>query len=389
MLSLHNCGDYNSISFGYPLFGFVSIFMGILGDSCYRKRSTFIVLSFIGAVMFMLSILAFETTSRPCDIIVESYIQALALNIVGSALTVLMFIYARTEGLVDLMVIRAIMGTIGNLVPYITAIGIQVSQEQNHLEMISYLRTSLNWITFVSLIFAIMVLNYITGPISLPESRPMTKQQLYKTRKPAIILVTVFFFEFSIASMQFDIPAYFEQFFGHNEALLWGSGAITIQEVLVISVGCLTLFSSLKKQVKDVAVFVSLSSLFQLLFFFPMIGSNPYAGFVIISVCGFYRTVLDIFSYFFFARDVKHDGNHLGFWVAGMNVTLIVGQMLGYNVLRIVASRIHPGLSEQMLLGIAGSIGCVFGISSIWRVYSEEEKITTEITMVARQDVDG
>lgn len=75
---------------------------------------------------------------------------------------------------------------------------------------------------------------------------------------------------------------------------------------------------------------------------------------------------MDIFSYYFFTRDVQHDGNHMEFWVAGMNVTMITA---GYYVIRRLWMLLNSSAEEHIFFGFSG-IFCILGISSVTRIYA-------------------
>jgi hypothetical protein len=111
---------------------------------------------------------------------------------------------------------------------------------------------------------------------------------------------------------------------------------------------------------------LTFTSLVQLLFLVPSIGRDPLAGAVIITACGFYRAYIDAFAYYFFAQCVHRDTSLIGFWVAGLNVTLMVAQLAGNNLMGLLVLR---SLDFKSLFGIAG-ISCAFGIASAWRIYS-------------------
>jgi hypothetical protein len=92
-------------------------------------------------------------------------------------------------------------------------------------------------------------------------------------------------------------------------------------------------------------------------------------GVSILALCGFYRTITETFVSFFFAREVESDTTRLGFWVASMYVTVVLAELMGWNLL---GSIVLPFLPLHWLFGFDG-IFCLLGLASVWRIRSKVE----------------
>jgi hypothetical protein len=107
-----------------------------------------------------------------------------------------------------------------------------------------------------------------------------------------------------------------------------------------------------------------------MLLFIPAIGHNEQHGMILIACLGFYRTITEVFAYYFFAREAAIDQSHIGFLVASMNSVLVIAEVLGYTALGYI---ILSFFEAQYLFGFAG-IACILGIATAWRIPTQSDE---------------
>jgi heme exporter protein D len=121
---------YVFLSWAYPPLSFVAMFTGYLGDRLEHQEGTrgrsIVVFKWIcgfGVVLYVLAtILGWAVTydgSSYWVLMGQSCLQVFALNVVDSSAFVVFLRYAPSDSLLSFVVVRAILGTVGNLIPSI------------------------------------------------------------------------------------------------------------------------------------------------------------------------------------------------------------------------------------------------------------------------------
>jgi hypothetical protein len=109
---------------------------------------------------------------------------------------------------------------------------------------------------------------------------------------------------------------------------------------------------------------LGMTSLLQFIFLSPL-GGNWIVGLTLVSLFGFYKTFINVFAFYFFAKDIQDNNFHVGFWLALYN-TIVVAEGLGYNVMSLVLHKCGV-LNMKWHFGGA-AVANFFGLTMVWRI---------------------
>lgn len=200
-------------SIGFPLCGLISILMGYIGDKVNQRKqnnSVFKGLASIGILIFAVAASVYDLYLKSAQydqLLTRNYLEIFGLNVFACASLVLCLLYTNEQTLLKLMLAKALMGALGNLVPSIIAAVLVNSAE---------LTTTLN-ITSFSLLLLSLVLLLCAKPAPKSSGQDeeysafeISIQMSNQHHQSAIVLAGYFFFGFAAAPMQFTMSSYFD-----------------------------------------------------------------------------------------------------------------------------------------------------------------------------------
>eukprot|EP00027_Filamoeba_sp_ATCC50430_P013107 CAMPEP_0168572516 /NCGR_PEP_ID=MMETSP0413-20121227/17981_1 /TAXON_ID=136452 /ORGANISM="Filamoeba nolandi, Strain NC-AS-23-1" /LENGTH=959 /DNA_ID=CAMNT_0008605581 /DNA_START=106 /DNA_END=2981 /DNA_ORIENTATION=+ len=347
----------------YPLMGLLYIVMGKMGDYYAKgsEKSPFRKIAFVGVAFYVIITITFEfarasiSDSEQKYMVIRSqtYLQALALNISGAAFSVLFLTHSANSKLIYFVAIKSLLGALGNLISSIITLSNYSSHvNQELLELMTGVVCCLLQALSMYLVWCATphmpkdfaktsedsdeeLTNDEWVVLKPSKSKGWTDRRI---RRVAIVLATYFFFSAGLAAIQFGLSDFFTGMdWDEDTAFRWTEGAFIGQEAITFLAG-LMLFRTKRANFKRITVVLSLTSLAQLLLFSSKVATNEYLVIALVIWFGLYRTVPEVFCFYFFAREVQLDNtdgsNHrIGFWVAAIKVTLVIAQMIGYPAL--------------------------------------------------------
>lgn len=358
--------DYNIHSIGFPIMGLLYIFVAF-GD---RKSSNFLVyklVMLIGVIAFVLGtsiilgllfIKNISGSSKYWLLLSQAYIQFAALNLIASSTSCLFLLYASHKDLLQYIVVRSILGACGNLIP-----SIMIFAAAHFNDTVAIIAKNVV-LCLANVLGVIVIWRAVDGPPHQQIGSRGEEGGVSKQRLVAIVLVTLFMFTFGLSPIQFELKSYFDDRNVPN-SYVYSSVDFIIQEVVVILAGVLTTLTPMRKKLKGISVFFGITSLLQIIFLTPL-GDKWIVGFALVAIFGLYRTYVDVFAYYFFARDIQDDSFHIGFWVAVFNTTIIVAEGMGYNLLSIILY--NSGVKNMKWLFGGSAIANFLGLAIAWRI---------------------
>eukprot|EP00027_Filamoeba_sp_ATCC50430_P002765 CAMPEP_0168544630 /NCGR_PEP_ID=MMETSP0413-20121227/2528_1 /TAXON_ID=136452 /ORGANISM="Filamoeba nolandi, Strain NC-AS-23-1" /LENGTH=351 /DNA_ID=CAMNT_0008574675 /DNA_START=167 /DNA_END=1222 /DNA_ORIENTATION=- len=311
----------------------------------------------IGAIH---SFAAEGATEKYWSLRMQSYTQGLFLNVCHAAYLVLFLLYTPSSNLLHYVCIKVVMGAIGNGATSVSTLSDHAVGTTKMSWVMNAIGCGLLLISWFS------VLHHTNQPpVNNPRGQNFGKN---KRRHIAIVLLTFFFFSAAsaIAPILYGLRDFASDLFDASEkqAFEFTIGSYLGQELIILA-GGLAMMKSRKRKLKNFTILLSLTSLAQLLFFTPKILDNNIVPTFLVVWLGLYRLVPEIFCYYLFARHIQ-DQNHIAFWVASMNTTLVIAELVGYPLISTVTTLFDDHF--RFAIAAAG-VFCVLGIALAFRLY--------------------
>ena len=377
---------YSYLGFIYQLLGFTSL-IGILADKFkFQKLHTFNALAIIGFLIYFTPLISFfainyfgnsfSSDQKYYFLSIQSIIQVIGLNIIGTATFVTFIRSATSKYLVYFMVIRALWGVIGNSISPLMVLGFFFSDFTIDSNTNNYFFLSIIGSIMLFLLLVVFLIVSYTGTIEKAKPITSVSKLFSRNRQLSFVYTSFFFLSLAYAPIQFGMTDYFISLTPNNanEGYLLSQFEFLLQGVIVCIIGFLCLLCAFsERNLNRLAVLVTLPSLLQLLFFLPSIGGLEKVSIFVITTSGIYRSFIDLFAFYYFAKHIHGITSSLGMWVASFNITLVIAQMIGSSFIAFFLTQISKFVDcESLGLQFAfAAVPSFLAIAAALRIPSE------------------